>query len=334
MTQLLSFRSLIGFFSIAVAMIALFGASPLKAFSSTLQRAGFDWYNSQKDVTFPIKTNTAKKAPVYFFSHGGPDVQYNTKHPVYPVLQQIGKEITQKVKPKAVVVFSAHWMGEEHAIHVNNAVDTPLIYDFYGFPDHFYKAQYPNKGSPELASKIMTMLSEAGIQSYGMERGLDHGVFSGFHVAFYPETNPLNVPLVQVSLFKNEDPHAHYALGRAVSALRDEGIVIIGAGMSVHNLRDMHHMFEGNTEPLPYVVSFDNALKEALEADPAVREEKMAAICKRGDAKQAHPFMDHLMPVFIAAGAASEDWGKQIWTLHEGSFGWSQFRFGDVPSSS
>ncbi|KAG5788232.1 hypothetical protein H9Q69_012700 [Fusarium xylarioides] len=307
MTQLLSFRSLIGFFSIAVAMIALFGASPLKAFSSTLQRAGFDWYNSQKDVTFPIKTNAATKAPVYFFSHGGPDVQYNTKHPVYPVLQQIGKEITQKVKPKAVVVFSAHWMGEERAIHVNNAVDTPLIYDFYGFPDHFYKAQYPNEGSPELASKIMVMLSEAGIQSYGMKRGLDHGVFSGFHVAFNPETNPLNVPLVQVSVFKNEDPHAHYALGRAVSALRDEGIVIIGAGMSVHNLRDMHHMFEGNTEPLPYVVSFDNALKEAVEADPAIREEKMAAICKRGDAKQAHPFMDHLMPVFIAAGAASED---------------------------
>ncbi|KAF4959997.1 hypothetical protein FGADI_1271 [Fusarium gaditjirri] len=334
MTQfLLSFRSLIGFASIAVAMIALFGASPLKAFSSTLQRAGFDWYNSQKDVASPIKTNTATKAPVYFFSHGGPDVQYNTKHPVYPVLQQIGREITQKVKPKAVVVFSAHWMGEERAIHVNNAVDTPLIYDFYGFPDHFYKAQYPNKGSPELASKIMVMLSEAGIQSFGMERGLDHGVFSGFHVAFNPETNPLNVPLVQVSLFKNEDPHAHYALGRAVSALRDEGIVIIGAGMSVHNLRDMHHMFEGNTEPLPYVVSFDNALKEGVEADPAIREEKMAAICKRGDAKQAHPFMDHLMPAFIAAGAAGEDRGKQIWILHEGSFGWSQFRFGDIPSS-
>ena len=86
--------------------------------------------------------------------------------------------------------------------------------------------------------------------------------------------------------------------------------------MSVHNLRDMYHMFEGNTEPLPYVVSFDNALKEAVEADPAIREEKMAAICKRGDAKQAHPFMDHLMPVFIAAGAASEDRGcREGWQL-------------------
>lgn len=193
------------------------------------------------------------------------------------------------------------------------------------------------------------MLSEAGIQSYGVKRGLDHGVWSGFNVgvsypcsltatntyifvAFNPESNPLNVPLVQVSLFKSEDPHAHYALGRAVSSLREQGIVIIGAGMSVHNLRDMYHMFEGNTNPLPYVVSFDEALRDAVEVDPALREDKMAAVCKRGDAKQAHPFMDHLMPVYIAAGAAGQDWGKRTWTLHEGCFGWAQYRFGDVPS--
>ncbi|KAF5024107.1 hypothetical protein F66182_3851 [Fusarium sp. NRRL 66182] len=349
MAQVRSFRTLIGLVSFAVAMVALLGAAPLKTFSSTLQRVGLDWHISQKNATDSVKTESTTKTPVYFFSHGGPDVQYNTDHPVYPILQQTGKEITQNVKPKAVVVFSAHWMGEANIIHVNNAVDTDLIYDFYGFPDHFYKAEYPSKGNPELASKIMVMLSEAGIQSYGMKRGLDHGVFSGFNVgaytnhfftsstntpkAFNPETNPLNVPLVQVSLFKNEDPHAHYALGRAVSALRNEGIVIIGAGMSVHNLRDMHVMLEDNAEPLPYVVSFDNALKEATEANPAVREDEMAAICKRGDAKQAHPFMDHLMPVFIAAGAAGDDWGKQTWTLHEGSFGWSQFRFGHVPLS-
>ncbi|KAM6533259.1 hypothetical protein FALCPG4_006265 [Fusarium falciforme] len=331
MTQ---FRTLIGIVSLAVAMLALFGAAPLKAFSSTLQRVGLDWYGQQKNASASLATRSTTKTPVYFFSHGGPDVQYNTEHPVYPVLQKIGKEITQQVKPKAVVVFSAHWMGKEDTIHVNNAVDTDLIYDFYGFPDHFYKAEYPSKGDPELASKIMVMLSEAGIQSYGVKRGLDHGVWSGFHVAFNPESNPLNVPLVQVSLFKNEDPHAHYALGRAVASLRDQGIVIIGAGMSVHNLRDMHFMFEGKTEPLPYVVSFDNALRDAVESDPAVREDKMAAVCKRGDAKQAHPFADHLMPVYIAAGAAGEDWGKRTWTLHEGSFGWAQYRFGEVPSSS
>lgn len=122
----------------------------------------------------------------------------------------------------------------------------------------------------------------------------------------------------------------HYALGRAVASLRDEGIVIIGAGMSVHNLRDMRFMFEGDNTPLPYATSFDDALKEATEADPRLREEKMAAVCKRPDARQAHPFMDHLMPVFIAAGAAGEDWGRQTWTMQEGSFAWAQYRFGQV----
>ncbi|KAJ4298519.1 hypothetical protein N0V88_003549 [Collariella sp. IMI 366227] len=270
------------------------------------------------------------RAPVYFFSHGGPDVQYNTTHPVYPVLQQIGKEITQKVKPKAVVVFSAHWQGEPNEIHLNNAVDTDLIYDFYGFPPHFYKATFPSKGSPPLASRILSLLSSAGIRARGLKRGLDHGVFSGFNVAFAPDTNPLNCPLVQVSLFNNEDPDAHYALGRAVASLRDENIVIIGTGMTVHNLRDLGRSW-GNPTPLPYAVSFDNALKEAVEADPAVRQERMAAVTKRPDARPAHPWMDHLMPVYVAAGAAGEDVGKQLWTHHEMSFAWSQFRFGNVP---
>jgi aromatic ring-opening dioxygenase catalytic subunit (LigB family) len=98
--------------------------------------------------------------------------------------------------------------------------------------------------------------------------------------------------------------------------------------MSVHNLRDMIGMFKGDYRPLPYAFSFDEALKEAVEVDPSVRQEKMAAICKRPDARQAHPFMDHLMPLFVAAGAAEHDMGRQTWTMHEGSFAWAQYRFG------
>ena len=282
-----------------------------------------------------------------------PDVQYNTKHPVYPVLQAIGKEITQKVKPKAVVVFSAHWQAKPDEIHLNNVEKTDLIYEyavapspyfpsnkqhqltpplsFYGFPDEFYKATYPARGNPALASEIQVLLSNAGIASRGLKRGLDHGVFSGFNVAFDPATNPLDCPLVQVSLFNNEDPDAHYRLGQAVASLRERGVVIIGTGMTVHNLRDLRATW-GKPGALPYAVSFDNALKEAVEADPAVRQEKMAAITKRGDARQAHPWMDHLMPVYVAAGAAGEDKGVQTWTKHEGSFAWAQYRFGDVPA--
>jgi aromatic ring-opening dioxygenase catalytic subunit (LigB family) len=164
----------------------------------------------------------------------------------------------------------------------------------------------------------------------GLKRGLDHGVFSGFNVAFPPATNPLTCPLVQVSLYHNEDPLAHYRLGEAVAALRDENIVIIGTGMTVHNLRDMRTAF-GRAQPLPYAVSFDNALKEAVEAEPGVRRERMAEVTKRPDARQAHPWMDHLMPVYVAAGAAGEDRGVQTWTMHEACFAWGQYRFGEVP---
>ncbi|KAK4232364.1 putative ferrous iron binding protein [Podospora fimiseda] len=280
----------------------------------------------------PSPPTMPSKAPVYFFSHGGPDVQYNTAHPVYPILQKIGLEITS-LNPKALLVFSAHWQSPSPSqIHLNNAVSTDLIYDFYGFPSHFYKATFPSTGSPQLASRVISLLSEAGIEAHGLKRGLDHGVFSGFNVAFNPETNPLNCPLVQVSLFNSEDPDAHYKLGQAVSSLREEGVVIIGTGMTVHNLRDMRFAM-GQSKPMPYSVSFDNALKEAVESDPSMRQEKMREVTKRPDAKQAHPWMDHLMPVYVAAGAAGEDRGKQTWTLQEGSFAWAQYRFGEVPKA-
>lgn len=254
---------------------------------------------------------------------------YNKAHPVYPTLQHIGAEITS-LSPTAVVVFSAHWQSRSSRdIYVNSAPAAPLIYDFSGFPLHYYSASYPNVGSPQLASRVCSLLSSHNITCTPKERGLDHGVWAGFHVAFHPDTNPLNVPLVQVSLFHSEDPDAHYRLGRAVSALRDEGVVIIGAGMSVHNLYDMG----SSPEPMPYSVSFDDALKDAVEAKVDERQEKMAQICRRPDAKQAHPWMDHLMPIHVAAGAAGDDAGKQLWTMKEGSFAWAQYRFGSVPRS-
>ncbi|ORY60551.1 Extradiol ring-cleavage dioxygenase, class III enzyme, subunit B [Pseudomassariella vexata] len=274
----------------------------------------------------------SSKAPVYFFSHGGPTVMYDKEHPAYSVLQNIGKEITHKVKPKAVVVFSGHWEGSRSTIEVNTAEETDLIYDFYGFPAHYYKAEYPNKGNPELAFQIQVLLERFGIKSKGVTRGLDHGVWAGFHVAFHPEHNPLNCPLVQVSLYHNEDPDMHYRLGQAVASLRDEGIAIIGAGMSVHNLRD-YMISRGSPQPMPYTVSFDEALKDAVEAEPSERQFAMAQVTKRPDAKQAHPWMDHLMPVYVAAGAAGEDAGKRTWTLHEGSMAWAQYRFGDLQTT-
>lgn len=270
------------------------------------------------------------RTPVYFLSHGGPNLFEDYSHPAYAKLQTIGREITQDVKPKAVVVFSAHWQADRDAVEVNTATSQGLIYDYYGFPAHYYSVQFPNTGSPELAEKILGHLQGAGIKAEGVRRGLDHGVFAPFLVAFDPEKNPLNVPVVQVSLFDSDDAAQHVALGRALASLRDEGVLIICSGMAVHNLRDLWSSM-GKPKAQPYAYSFDDALKEAVEqGDADCREKAMVALLKRSDARRAHPSFEHLLPVHIAAGAAGDDKGKQLWTLPEGSMSWAQFRFGEV----
>ncbi|CAL5868969.1 uncharacterized protein PFLUO_LOCUS3197 [Penicillium psychrofluorescens] len=258
---------------------------------------------------------------------------YDTEHPAYYKLAEIGREITHKVKPRAVVVFSAHWQGGRDTIHVNTAEMTDLIYDFYGFPDHYYKEKFPNVGSKEVSQKVLDSLTQAGIKAKGVERGLDHGVWASFKCAFEPESNPLAVPIVQVSLFDTEDPIQHYRLGQAVSQLRDENILIIVSGMAVHNLRDLRSTFS-DPRPLPYAVSFDDALKEAVTTPPAEREKAMAALLKRPDARQAHPSFEHLLPIHVGAGAAGMDLGERLWTLPEGSMSWAQFRFGGLGVAS
>ncbi|KAK3687045.1 hypothetical protein LTR37_019207 [Vermiconidia calcicola] len=252
-----------------------------------------------------------------------------TTHPAYAHLQSIGLEVTQKVRPKAIVVFSAHWQGSANTIEVNTAESRDLIYDFYGFPAHYYDMKFPNTGSPELADRVLELLGQAGIKAEGVRRGLDHSVWASFMCAFNPEKNPLSVPIVQVSLFDSDDPHQHYRLGEAVSALRDEGVQIIVSGMAVHNLRDMWKA-SMQPGPMPYAKSFDEALKNAVEQNPEVREDAMATLLKRSDARRAHPSFEHLLPIHVGAGAAGEDVGRQIWTMPEGSMSWALYRFGEV----
>ncbi|KAL4904598.1 hypothetical protein BDW74DRAFT_154220 [Aspergillus multicolor] len=258
---------------------------------------------------------------------------YDYDHPAYKELGRIGKEITSKVKPRAVVVFSAHWQAGVDTVQVNMAEMTELIYDFYGFPSHYYKEKYPNVGSREIANKVLDAFKQAGIKAEGVKRGLDHGVWASFKCAFEPEKNPLNVPIVQVSLFNTEDPMQHYRLGEAVSKLREENILIIVSGMAVHNLRDLRFTF-GNSRPMPYTASFDEALKDAATKPPAERPQAMFDLLKRGDARQAHPSFEHLLPIHVGAGAAGDDRGKRLWTLKEGSLSWAQYRFGEVSNAS
>lgn len=193
--------------------------------------------------------------------------------------------------------------------------------------------EYPNVGSKEIATEVMHSLRSHAIDVSPVSRGLDHGVWASFKVAFDPSENPLNVPIVQVSLFSSEDPYQHYRLGQAVSELRTRDIAIIVSGMAVHNLRDLRFTMGNPEVVMPYTASFDEALKEAVTSKPPEREGKMAKLLERGDARQAHPTFDHLLPIFVGAGAAGEDVGSRLWTLQEGSMSWAQCRFGEVAAA-
>ncbi|CAI7651292.1 unnamed protein product [Penicillium viridicatum] len=309
----------------------LFGLRRL--FGSSARSAAEPLSASASVAAATLKGQSGMKTPIYFLSHGGPNIMYDLDHPAYRKLGEIGREITTKVKPKAVVVFSAHWQAGRDTIQVNTAERTDLIYDFGGFPSHYYKEKYPHVGSKEVANEVLRLLKEADIPAEGVKRGLDHGVWVSFKCAFEPDSNPLNVPIVQVSLFNTEDADQHYRLGQAVASLREQNILIVVSGMAVHNLRDLRFTF-GSSTPMPYAVSFDKALKDAVTTAPAERQKAMAELLKRPDARQAHPSFEHLLPIHIGAGAAGEDLGKRIWTLPEGSMSWAQYRFGEVGNAS
>ncbi|CAI7670110.1 hypothetical protein PCG10_003758 [Penicillium crustosum] len=305
-------------------------AEPLSASASVAAAATL---KGQSDTFTSDHIQPGMRTPIYFLSHGGPNIMYEPDHPAYRKLGEIGREITTKVKPKAVVVFSAHWQAGRDTIQVNTAEKTDLIYDFGGFPSHYYKEKYPHVGSKEVANEVLRLLKEADIPAEGVKRGLDHGVWVSFKCAFEPDSNPLNVPIVQASLFQTEDPDQHYRLGQAVAKLREQNILIVVSGMAVHNLRDLRFAF-GSSTPMPYAVSFDKALKDAATTAPAERQKAMAELLKRPDARQAHPSFEHLLPIHIGAGAAGEDLGKRIWTFPEGSMSWAQYRFGEVGNAS
>ncbi|KAI3322969.1 putative aromatic ring-opening dioxygenase LigB subunit [Xylariaceae sp. AK1471] len=304
---------------------------PVQSFMSSIWQSATTESTIQTAGIMPESTQSSRpsRMPVYFLGIGGPNFMENTKHPAYVQLAETGHEITTKVKPKAVVVFSAHWQEGPSKISINAAEKTDLIYDFYGFPPHYYEYQYPNNGSPEIAGKVVEKLGKAGIATEKVKRGLDHGVWVGFMAAFDPKKNPLNVPIVQVSLFNNEDHDLHYRMGQALEGLRDEGVLIIGAGMAVHNLRD-YRATRGTGKPMSYAFTFDDALKEAISTEPEGRRAAMSDLMKRPDARQAHPTLEHILPMYVAAGAAGADIGERLWTMPEASLSWAQYRFGKV----
>lgn len=204
--------------------------------------------------------------------------------------------------PRAILIVSGHW--EAAGFQFTSAPRPPLIFDYYGFPPHTYQLTYDAPGDSALAERAAELLRTAGYQAgVDAERGIDHGVFVPLKVAF-PQAD---VPVVEMSLDGGLDPALAYRAGRTLRPLRDEGVLIIGAGMSFHNLRAYRN--PQATEPS---LAFDDWLAGVIEGNPAEREAGLADWAAAPAARLAHPREEHLLPLMVAAGASNAP-GERIY---------------------
>ena len=269
---------------------------------------------------------TSTKLPTYFISHGGgpwpwmKDQWGGMMAELERSLQDLVREVG--AKPKAVLVISGHW--EAPAFTVQASPRPGMVYDYAGFPPHTYEVKYGAPGSPALAMRVRDLLAAAGLPAaLDDRRGYDHGTFAPL-AAMYPEAD---VPVVQLSVQVGYDPAAHLAVGRALAPLREEGVLIVGSGLSFHNLRALG---PAGKEPSK---RFDAWLQETLvAAAPAERTARLLRWEQAPAARQAHPEEDHLIPLMVAVGAAEDEAGACVY--HEetffGSVTASSFRFGAV----
>ena len=244
---------------------------------------------------------------------GPPD----TWHGMAKFLQQVAS--TLPTKPKAIVIISGHW--EEAEVTINAAAHPSLLYDYYGFPKETYELKYDAPGSPELAEQVHELLAQAGIPSrFDKQRGLDHGVFVPLKLV-YPAAD---IPIVQVSLVRGLDPAQHIELGRALAPLRKQGVLIVGSGMSYHNLGKF-----GDPSALKGSVEFDDWLDDSIrESDVERRNQRLIEWEKAPSARAAHPTEEHLIPLMVAAGAGGTDEGKRIYSEPVAGSAISAFQFG------
>lgn len=273
--------------------------------------------------------NTAQRLPTYFISHGGgpwpwlkeqmPGVYDNLEASLRDMPSQLG------TTPKAVLMVSGHW--EERDFTVMASPRPPMVYDYSGFPAFTYQIEYPAPGSPEVARRVQELLRGAGFDARADDRrGFDHGTFAPLK-AIYPEAD---VPVLQLSIRADYDPEAHLAAGRALAPLRAENVLIVGSGLSYHNLRRFGSAGQHSSR------EFDAWLTDAVCGSVGEeRNGKLRGWAAAPSARLAHPDEDHLIPLMVAVGAAENESGVRVY--HEDSFFGgltvSSYRFGHTAGS-
>ncbi len=260
--------------------------------------------------------------PTFFISHGGGPCFWMDWGPSDPFLglatffKNFSKDLARK--PKAILVISAHWEEEEFTIQTNPKPS--MLFDYQGFPENTYRLKYPASTSAALIARTKELFKAAGVKlNEDPSRGYDHGLFVPF-LLMYPDAD---IPIVQLSLKHNLDPAEHIKMGKILAPLRNENILIVGSGLSYHNLRQLNDV-HGLSK------NFDDWLLNTTELPSAKRERALADWESAPNARLSHPREDHLLPLMVVTGAATNENSTRIYNekMSNWNFYTSSFRFG------
>ncbi len=255
--------------------------------------------------------------PSLFLSHGAPTLALEDS-PAGRFLDRLGPELP---RPRAIVVATAHSLAIGAA--VGGAGQAETVHDFSGFPAPLYALRYPAAGAPDLAEDIAARLRQAGISTrMDPARGLDHGVWVPL-LRMFPAAD---IPVVPVAVNPRADAAWHYRLGQALAPLRHEGVLVIGSGGFVHNLGELD--WRGENGLVPWAASFRDWLADRLlQGDTAAVLDWQR---QAPNAARAHPTTEHLLPLFVALGAAGENArARRLHDSHQvGSLALDAFAFG------
>jgi 4,5-DOPA dioxygenase extradiol len=259
---------------------------------------------------------TAERLPAIFVSHGAPTLPFEAV-PAREFLSGLGECLP---KPSAVLAVSSHWDTDVPTVGTAETPET--LHDFSGFPRDLYRVRYPAPGAPALAERIVALLRKAGLEAgVSSDHGLDHGAWVPLMLA-YPDAD---IPVTQLSIQASRDPAWHWALGELLRPLRDEGVLILASGAATHNLREFGRR-ERDAAPPAYVVAFTEWLSEAVARGR--RDDLLDYRARASDAARNHPTDEHLLPLFVAAGAGTTGRGERLHASYTyGAFAMDAFRF-------
>ncbi|TFK42759.1 Extradiol ring-cleavage dioxygenase, class III enzyme, subunit B [Crucibulum laeve] len=274
---------------------------------------------------------TPNKIPAFFFGHGSPFLAFPESEvrsgaygaigthigptgPLASFLKAFGPTLLEKYKPRGIVVFSAHWETNTERLVTDYGDENPLLMDYYGFQPEMYRLKFKSKGDSKLSQRVVDLLTQAGQKARTTSKleprgedgrgfsgpGLDHGVFVPFRLMFGEEFT--EIPIVQVSIESNLKPEDNWSIGKAVSQLREEGILVLSGGLTAHNLRDRASFTPETARPSHK--AFDKAIHDAVNiTDDAERKKAMFALTKHSGFRDSQPREEHFVPIYVAAGA-------------------------------